>query len=73
MSFCQQQEHCLLNECVCKNGQISKKINTNQLERYMKQKIIKINVDLGLGKFSKTVLGNDLTYEYLQINADYRT
>ena len=38
----------------------------------MKQKVIKINVDLGLGKFSKTVFGNDLTYEYIQINADYR-
>ena len=39
----------------------------------MKQKVIKINIDLGLGKFSKTVLGNDLTYGYLQINAYYRT
>jgi len=58
---------------VCKNGQIYKKINTNQLDRYMKQKVIKINVDLGLGKYSKTVFGNDLTYEYLQINADYRS
>ena len=26
-----------------------------------KQKVIKINVDLGLGKYSKTVFGNDLT------------
>ena len=58
---------------VCKHGQISRKINTKQLNRYMKQKVIKINVDLGLGKFSKTVLGNDLTYEYLQINANYTT
>ena len=49
-----------------------KKINTKQLNRYMKQKVIKIKVDLGLGKFSKTVFGNDLTYEYIQINADYR-
>ena len=57
---------------VCKNGQIFKKINTKQLNRYMKQKVININVDLGLGKFSKTVFGNDLTYEYIQINADYR-
>ena len=39
----------------------------------MRQKEIKIKVDLGLGQFSKTVLGNDLTHEYLQINADYRT
>ena len=58
---------------VCKNGQISRKINTKQLNTYMKQKVIKINIDLGLGKYSKTVFGNDLTYEYLQINADYRS
>jgi len=58
---------------VCENGQISRKINTKKLSRYMRQKEIKIKVDLGLGQFSKTVLGNDLTHEYLQINADYRT
>ena len=58
---------------VCKNGQIVRKINIKQLNAYMKQKIIKINVDLGLGRFSKRVFGNDLTYEYLQINADYRS
>ena len=38
---------------VCKNGQIFRKINTKLLDIYMKQKLIKINVDLGLGKFSK--------------------
>ena len=39
----------------------------------MKKNIIKIEVDLNLGNFSKTVLGNDLTYNYLKINADYRS
>ena len=39
----------------------------------MKNKIIKIKVDLGIGIFSKKVFGNDLTYEYVRINADYRS
>ena len=39
----------------------------------MKNSIIEINVKLNLGKFSHTVYGNDLTMEYLRINADYRS
>ena len=39
----------------------------------MKKKHIKIKVDLNNGKFSKTVFGNDLTYQYIRINADYRS
>ena len=31
------------------------------------------NVKLNLGKFYHTVYGNDLTFEYLKINADYRS
>ena len=58
---------------VCSNGHIRKKINYRKLNRYMKKKIIKIQVDLGLGSFSKTVLGNDLTYKYIKINAEYRS
>ena len=58
---------------VCEKGQIYRRINTKQLDKYMRQKVIKIKIDLGLGKFSKTVLGNDLTYQYLKINADYRS
>ena len=40
---------------------------------YMKNKIIEINVILNLGKYFHTVHGNDLTFEYLKINADYRS
>jgi len=61
------------NYLVCTKGQIYKKINYKKLNRYMKQKEIKIKVDLGLGFFSKTVFGNDLTYDYVSINADYRS
>ena len=39
----------------------------------MKNKTIDVNVKLNLGKFSHTVYGNDLTLEYLKINANYRS
>ncbi len=61
------------NNIVCKNGKIYKNINYNKLNNYMKKNVIVINVNLNLGNFSKTVFGNDLTYEYLRINADYRS
>ena len=61
------------NNIVCENGSISKKINIRKLDDYMKNKTIEINVKLNLGKFYHTVYGNDLTLEYLKINADYRS
>tara|TARA_B100000965_G_scaffold314124_1_gene274162 strand:- start:1525 stop:2175 length:651 start_codon:yes stop_codon:yes gene_type:complete len=51
----------------------SNKINTSKVDRYMKNKIIEIEVSLGLGNFSKVVYGNDLNNEYIKINADYRS
>ena len=44
-----------------------------KLDNYMKSKIIQINVDLGIGKFKRTVYASDLTYEYDRINGDYRS
>ena len=61
------------NNIVCENGSISKKINLKKLDQYMKNSVVDINVKLNLGKFSHTVYGNDLTFEYLRINADYRS
>ncbi len=61
------------NNIVCENGSISKKINIRKLDQYMKNSIIDINVKLNLGKFYHTIYGNDLTFEYLKINADYRS
>ncbi len=61
------------NNTVCENGSISKKINIRKLNNYMKNKTIDINVNLNLGNFYHTVYGNDLTHEYLNINADYRS
>ena len=61
------------NNVVCENGFMSKKINIRKLNNYMKNKTIEINVKLNLGKYFHTVHGNDLTFEYLKINADYRS
>ena len=61
------------NHMVCKKGAIYNNINFKKLDNYMKKDLIQIKVDLGLGKFKKTVVGNDLTYEYVRINADYRS
>ena len=49
------------------------KINTSKVDKYMKNKIIEIEVSIGLGDVSKTVYGNDLNNEYIRINADYRS
>ena len=39
----------------------------------MKGSDIDIEVDVGVGKSSATVWTCDLTYDYIRINADYRS
>ena len=58
---------------VCKNGSINKKINLKSLNAYMKNKIIEISVFLNSGSVNHTIYGNDLTHEYIRINAEYRS
>ncbi|PPR49980.1 MAG: Arginine biosynthesis bifunctional protein ArgJ [Alphaproteobacteria bacterium MarineAlpha5_Bin5] len=58
---------------VCTKGAIYKKIDLKKINRYIKNKIIKINVNLGIGNCSSTAYGNDLNYKYIKINADYRS
>ena len=48
---------------VAKNGMMSKKIELKKLSKYMKNKIIRINLNLKLGKNNKTVWSSDLTNE----------
>lgn len=36
-------------------------------------RVVPIEIDLGAGKGSATVLGSDLTAEYVHINGDYRS
>ena len=61
------------NLLVAFNGQKFARINIKKLDIYMKRKIIQINVDLGIGKFERTVYASDLTHEYIRINGDYRS
>jgi glutamate N-acetyltransferase / amino-acid N-acetyltransferase len=42
-------------------------------EEIMKEKDIKINIDIGLGNGSATAYGCDLSYDYVRINAEYST
>ncbi len=44
-----------------------------QLTEYLKQNEVKIDVDLGIGDGKGTAWGCDLTYDYVQINATYRS
>ena len=39
----------------------------------LKKKEFRVTVDLGLGEGKATVFTNDLSYDYVKINADYRT
>jgi len=61
------------NLLVACNGQMFKKINIKKLDTYMKNKVIEINLDLGIGDCKRTVYASDLTHEYVRINADYRS
>ncbi len=58
---------------LCRSGSINPRINISKIDKYMKNKVIKIRVDLGLGKINHTVYGNDLGYKYIKINSDYRS
>ena len=55
------------------NGERYRNINLSKVNRYMKNQVIDIEVNLRLGKSSSTVYGNDLNNEYVRINADYRS
>tara|TARA_B100000029_G_scaffold504896_1_gene584599 strand:- start:170 stop:1429 length:1260 start_codon:yes stop_codon:yes gene_type:complete len=61
------------NHILAKNGKRYEKINLSKVNKYMKNKVIEIEVNLRLGKTYSTVYGNDLNYEYIRINADYRS
>ena len=61
------------NFVLAKKGAAYTKINIKKIDSYMKNKTIKINIDLGIGKFYKKVLSSDLTHKYIKINSDYRS
>jgi len=49
------------------------KVREDKAYTIMKQESFKVTCDIGLGKFSYTSYGCDLSYEYVKINAEYRT
>ena len=61
------------NNILAINGERYKNINLSIVNKYMKNQVIDIEVNLRLGKASSIVYGNDLNNEYIRINADYRS
>jgi glutamate N-acetyltransferase/amino-acid N-acetyltransferase len=45
----------------------------SKVSRHLKGRDIRIDVDLGIGRGKATVWTCDLTYDYIRINADYRS
>lgn len=63
-----------LNEvCVVKNGQRSPNYTETQGQTVMKLTEIVITVELGRGESKTTVWTCDYSYDYVKINAEYRT
>lgn len=57
---------------LCKNGQ-GQSFNEEELLAYLKNKEIKVELTIGNGPGQSTVYTTDLSYEYVRINADYRS
>ena len=58
---------------VAKNGVAVDGFDETPVTRHMKGRDIKIEVDVGVGRAEATVWTCDLTYDYIRINADYRS
>jgi glutamate N-acetyltransferase/amino-acid N-acetyltransferase len=58
---------------VVKNGMLSKRYSEKKAIEAMKSKEFKLSIDLKRGKEVATILTTDLSYEYVKINAEYRT
>ena len=54
-------------------NELSKDYDEQKVTDYMKNESIEITVDLGMGKKNFTSYTMDLTKDYIQINADYRS
>ncbi len=55
------------------NGNLFKKYRENQGKKEFKKRKINLELSLGKSKNSFTVIGSDLTKEYISINSDYRS
>ena len=60
-------------EIVAKNGTQSPAYNELKLKNYMKNDQIIISIDLGIGKGTAKMMTCDYSYDYVRINASYKT
>ena len=58
---------------VAENGWVSKSYTEETGAAYMKKNNLVICTDLGIGDAAITVWTCDLTHQYIEINADYRS
>tara|TARA_B100000886_G_C20402266_1_gene483132 strand:+ start:191 stop:1417 length:1227 start_codon:yes stop_codon:yes gene_type:complete len=58
---------------ILKKGKLKNKYNESIISRYLKNKEIKLEVNLNYGNFYSKVWTCDLTKKYIEINADYRS
>jgi len=59
--------------CIVSNGGVSPTYTEAQGQRVMSLRDITIRVSLGRGQHQSTVWTSDLSYDYVKINAEYRT
>ena len=58
---------------ILKDGTLSEEYNETEINEYMKNDTIEININFGIGKKDFTAYTMDLTKKYVEINADYRS
>ena len=58
---------------IYKNNRLYKKYKENLAKKYLKNTNIDINIKYNTGLFESTVWTSDLSHEYININADYRS
>jgi glutamate N-acetyltransferase/amino-acid N-acetyltransferase len=61
------------NHLVAQNGSLSETYNELDVAKYMKNDSLVVTVNLGLGSKEASIYTCDLTYDYISINADYRS
>ena len=59
--------------CIIKNGEQASTYTESEGQKVMSRAEITISIDLGLGEHVETVWTCDLSYEYIKINAEYRS
>ena len=61
------------NHLLAKNGVLLIKNNSNEIQKYMNNKELSLEINLNNGKSQATVYTCDLTNEYIKINTNYLT